>query len=66
MANWFPTMHHNDQSSFASEEVDEKLEECVNGERFVYIPYEINVECRFQGDKAAPGRYRINRDPLSH
>jgi len=66
MANWFPTMHHNDQSSFTSKEVDEKLEERVNCECFVYISYGINVECRSQRDKAAPGRYRIYRDPVSH
>jgi hypothetical protein len=50
-------MHHNNQSSFAAKEVDEKLKERVNGEGFVYVPYGINVECYFQGDKAAPGGY---------
>lgn len=28
----FAAMHHNDKSSFTSDEVYEKLEECVNGE----------------------------------
>jgi hypothetical protein len=30
VVNWGPTMHHNYQGPLTSQEVDEKLEECVN------------------------------------
>ena len=30
MVDWFSTMHHNNQGSFSSDEVDQKLEEGID------------------------------------
>lgn len=47
-------MHHDDQGTLATEEVDEKLEEGVDGERFIHIANRLDELRRSQGHERDP------------
>lgn len=54
-------MHHYDQRSFPTKEVDEKLEECVDGESFIDISKGIEVESSCQRLDSSPGGSSVDR-----
>ena len=47
-------MHHDDERSFAAEEVDQELEKSVESEGFVDITEGTNPEGGFEGDETCP------------
>lgn len=47
-------MHHDDQGTLATEEVDKKLEESVDGESFVHVADRLDELCRRQGHERYP------------
>lgn len=51
MADWWTSMHHDDQTSLATKEVDEQLEEGVECEGFVDISKWIDPESHFERGK---------------
>jgi len=55
-------MHHDDQGTLATEKVDEKLEESVDGEGFVHVADRLDELCRRQGHERNPRRNRVDRD----
>lgn len=54
MRNWGSSMHHDDKGTFAAQEVDQQLQECVYGEGFVDVAERIEVKCGFQRDNRGP------------
>ena len=47
-------MHHDDERSFAAEEVDQELEKSVESEGFVDITEGTNPEGGFEGHETRP------------
>ena len=57
-----PSVHHDDQGPFATEEVDEELEEGVDCESFVHVAERVEVEGCILRHKTGPGRGGIDGD----
>lgn len=52
--DWCSAVHHDNEGSFAAEEVDQELEEGVEGKGFVDITERANPEGCLEGDETRP------------
>ena len=55
MIDRLAAMHHDDQTPFAAEEVDEQLEEGVEGEGFVDVAEGFDPEAHAERGEGGPG-----------
>ena len=60
MRDWCSTVHHDDQCSFAPEEVGKELKEGVEGEGFIDVSEGIEVECSCERHNRSPRGSRVD------
>lgn len=54
VGNGWSAMHHDDQTSFSTEEIDEQLEESIDREGLVYVAEGVDPEGDFERGQRGP------------
>jgi hypothetical protein len=63
VSDWLSSVCHEYKGSFAPEEVDQKLDESIDGKSFIDISYGVDKVRGFYRDQTDPRRDGIDGDP---